>query len=130
MRRHREENHRDTFLPGYSDYAGDLDGTDDGYVVMSYVPPIEVPTEQVIDRIRAHIVAKYPCYSATEQTGITLVLRCPGGRTRYGSSRWDEEYRFLLNPRQRRVFMLVLDSVKRAGYGDYSRSLDAFREPS
>jgi hypothetical protein len=121
-----EENHRDTFLPGYTGFSGDVDGTDDGYVVMSYLPPANIPAGQVIARVRAHIIQKYPCYQVVSEAPRTLVLRCPGGRTRFGSQ-WDEEYRFLWNPRERRLYMLALDSVDRPRYKAFAQSPTASR---
>jgi hypothetical protein len=122
-----EEIHRDTFLPGYTGFSGDVDGTDDGYVVMSYLPPPDIPADQVIVRVRAHITQKYSCYQVVAEAPRTLVLRCPGGRPRFGSQ-WDEEYRFLWNPRERRLYMLALDSVDRPRYQTFAESLDDFRE--
>jgi hypothetical protein len=122
-----EEIHRDTFLPGYTAFSGDVDGTDDGYVVMSYFPPPSIPADQVIARVRAQIIQKYPCYQIVAEAPRSLVLRCPGGRPRFGSQ-WDEEYRFLWNPRERRLYMLALDSVDRPRYKAFAKSLDDFQE--
>lgn len=122
-----EEIHRATFLAGYSDYRGEIDGTDDGYVVMSYLVPAAVPTPATLASIREQVIRLDSCYRVSQQTDVLLVLRCPGGRPR-GGYQWDEEYRFLLAPKTRRVYVQVLDSVKRPRYGEFTRALQGFEE--
>ncbi len=125
--RAREGIHRATFLAGYSEFRGEIDGTDDGYVVMSYLVPAGVPTPATLPSIREQVMRLDPCYRVSQQTDVLLVLRCPGGRPR-GGYQWDEEYRFLLAPKARRVYVQVLDSVKRPRYAEFTRALQEFEE--
>jgi hypothetical protein len=115
--------YREYFLPGYSDTRGEVDGTDDGYVVMSYVVPAAIETAAALPMIREQIIQRHPCYSVLEQNDRLLVLRCPGGRSRAGSQ-WDEELRFRLAPKARRVYVLVLDEVEQPRYGQFVQSFD------
>lgn len=110
-----EEIHRPVLLEGYHDFRGHVDGTDDGYIVFSYKLPDGVAVDAAIPKVKQYITTKYPCYQVLEQSRSALVLRCPGGRLR-GSFYWDEEYRVLLDEEHGRVFMLVIDSIKRPRY--------------
>jgi hypothetical protein len=110
-----EGRHRSTFLPGYTDYRGEADMTDNGYVIMNYAIPPEVPTEQVIERVQASVGLKSACYSVLEKTATFLVMRCPRGVTP-PPGMWDEEYEVLVKPSTRRVFVLAINSVEPATY--------------
>lgn len=115
-----ESIHRPVFLPGYRDYRAEVDGTEDGYVVVSYRLPADVPRDEALERLREHVSRQFPCYQVIEQTATTLALRCPGGRMR-GGHRWDEEYRAVLRARDDRLFFEVLDDVKRSHYPALAR---------
>lgn len=56
-----EGNHGGKFLPGYSDYRGEDDGTDNGYVIMSYTLPAAVPAAQAVSLTRAQVQTQTPC---------------------------------------------------------------------
>lgn len=116
--------HSGVLLPGYSDFKGEINGTDDGYVVFSYRLPTQIKAETAIEGLRAHIKERLPCYEAMEQTKLALTLRCPGGRER-GGYRWDEEYRARLEPKQGRVYVLVIDSIRRSNYTEVAARLDS-----
>lgn len=114
--------HKDFLLPGYEDFRGEVDGTEDGYIVVSYRLPKSIAADRAVDAIVERYHQVNPCYEVTERTGNAVTMRCPGGRER-GGFRWDEEYRFLVEPARKRVLMLVVDSVKRPRYGEYIKTL-------
>jgi hypothetical protein len=118
MRRAWEANYRDVLLPGYTDFRAEQDGTEDGYVIYSYELPQAV--SPLVGLLKQHISAAYPCYKVITETSNDLVLRCPGGRARAGSgSKWDEEFRFHVDAKTRRVFVFAIDSVQRTRYAEY-----------
>jgi len=114
-----EGNHGGKFLPGYSDSRGEDDGTDNGYVIMSYTLPAAVPAAQAVSLIRAQVQTQTPCYGVITETTSTLVLRCPGGAPR--GSMMDEEYSFRVEPKTRRVYVLVIDRVQNGKHDDEVR---------
>ena len=116
--------YREYFLPGYSDTRGEVDGTDDGYVVMSYAIPAAIETAAALSMTREQIMQRHACYSVFEQNDRLLVLRCPGGRSR-AASQWDEELRFRLARKARRVYVLVLDEVEHPRYAQFVQSFDS-----
>ena len=122
-----ESIHQDTFLPGYHEFRGERDGTEDGYIVMSYGVPDGVPAQQAVGEVKRLVQSRYPCYAVLKETATDLVLRCAGGRSRNGAM-WDEEYRVLLQPGRRRLVVLVLDSVRRQRYKQFATILEEFRE--
>jgi hypothetical protein len=118
-----EDLERPVLLNGYSDFKGDVDGVDDGYVVVSYQLPASVPTAEVIPRLKSQITTRFPCYQTLDESTDRLVLRCPGGRVR-GSAHGNEEYRIRTSNEHRRVFMLVVDEVADPTYPKMLEALD------
>src|SRR5262245_52599533 len=107
-----EANNRDVLLPGYRDFRPEQDGTEDGYVIYSYELPQALSPQ--VGLLKQHLSATYPCYNVILETSNDLVLRCPGGRARTGGrSNWDEEFRFHVDAKTRRVFVFAIDSVQR-----------------
>jgi hypothetical protein len=110
-----EHRHRFTFLGGYTDYRGESDNTDNGYVIMSYSLPTGLPTGEALDRIHAQVNQRSECYSVLERTATLLAMRCPRAKApSYGM--WDEEYVFLIRPDTRRVYVLAINNVEPAVY--------------
>ncbi len=58
-----ESIHQSTFLPGYTEYHGEVDGTDDGFIVMSYGVPDTVPTREAVREVKRQVLSQYPCYT-------------------------------------------------------------------
>ena len=117
--------HQAKFLPGYVDYRGEADGTEDGYVIMSFGLPSSLTPEAAIKATVTHFNGRFPCYKPLQQTPTSVVLRCPGGQPRHGGM-LDEEYEFLVRPESRRVFILVLDRVQRADYERFGPLLQEY----
>jgi len=119
-----EHRHRFTFLGGYTDYRGESDNTDNGYVIMSYSMPTGVPTGEALDKIQTQVNQRSECYSVLERTPTLLAMRCPRAKApSYGM--WDEEYVFLIRPDTRRVYVLAINNVEPAIYSAVRKQLAA-----
>jgi hypothetical protein len=121
-----ESLHRAKFLPGYRDYKGEADGTDDGYVVMSYSLPDGVPPAKAVERTIELVATESPCYKVVEQTAYSLLLRCPGGRPRHGGM-LDEEYQFLVRPGSGRVYVLTQNHAPGPDYVRFPKILETYQ---
>jgi hypothetical protein len=100
---------RPLLLASYEDFRGHRDLADDGVIVVSYRIPPPVSTDQVLAKIQEHITSQYPCYAPVHATAYRLELRC-AERDRRHHRRW-EDIRMLVDPTNRRVFLMVIDDV-------------------
>ena len=110
-----EANHKAKFLVGYSNYRGEEDGTDSGYVVMSYELPPSVEASVALKEIEAQMAQGFPCYKVIERESSFMKMRCPGGRPR-DVGMLDEEYQFLIRSQGRRVYVFSLNEAA-PGFG-------------
>src|SRR5207247_2214347 len=66
--------HHAKFLPGYVDYRGEADGTEDGYVIMSFGLPSSLTQDRKSTRLNSsHEWISYAVFCLKKKTNIEII---------------------------------------------------------
>lgn len=96
------------FVPGYSDVRVERDSLDEGFIIYSYRPPNETPSQRALATIKRRIRESHPCYVIVEEAAPKLHVRCTGNTGRLHLA---EEVHVAYGEASRRVFVLTLNRI-------------------